>query len=355
MENEKNHTFSRSWELDALRAWANCLIVVHHVGLVEIPLQGGIEHSILYWIVTRLAWPLPTFFLLSGYLLMRFYHPAFYLQKVKGRIRRLMVPFWIWNALYVLIFAGTLLLLPTGLHITGSYDGSIYWFLGKIVGFAYEPANPPFWYIRAVFVYALLIPLLYWVLKSLWGATVLLVLCCMWGWISSKMGYEVGGGLLTVAPAYSIIAYIVGGILGVRNFDLITVSHRYAGIWIAFGVGGYLGEFLLPTWLAEIKFLMIVLQTCFWFGCIKIISRIMAHPSMAVVVESSFFIFAAHFLLRIPIGKLQGTLGKWGCDVPLFTSVRVVLSVLLAFVLCVWGYLLMRRIMPRWVCILLGR
>lgn len=158
---------TRNLNLDALRSFATLMIVVHHV-----PRQG---------VISLFDWTVPVFFALSGYLMFVNYSPDSYARKLKNRISRLVVPFFVWNVIFVSCFLLTKWLMP-GLA-TGADGGHVQngvWIIGKAFGFAYEPGDPPLWYLRTLVGLTLISPLVYVILKRRLGLFACLVFGGFW-------------------------------------------------------------------------------------------------------------------------------------------------------------------------------
>lgn len=151
-------------------------VVLIHVELTGVVIDGNIMvrdgqfpiYDTVYHIITqeiaRLAVPL--FFFISGFLF--FYRTEFsmkaYGQKLKKRVRTLLIPYLFWNAAALMAFVLTQYFMPSltsGTKIPiADYGLSDY-----LNSFWTEPASPQFWFIRDLMVIVLFTPLLYYLLK----------------------------------------------------------------------------------------------------------------------------------------------------------------------------------------------
>lgn len=133
---------------------------------------------ILSNIIARVAVPL--FFLCSGFL---FFYKTIgfsfntYLDKLKKRIRTLLIPFFVWNVLFIIVYS-LFSYLENG-SLFGEGFGVKEWL--KAFGFncSHHPVNYPLWFIGDLMIAALLSPIIYWLTKKL-NIIFPLILGCLW-------------------------------------------------------------------------------------------------------------------------------------------------------------------------------
>lgn len=122
-----------------------CLVVMIHVPIpAERYSSGWLLSEILSYGVCLIA--VPFFFIVSGFFLGRHIgEKGWWLKEVKKRITSLLIPFFIFNFLYWLIFDHNI----EGLSLIG--------LLKVIIGtpFGY-PTLGPLWYVRSLFLYVVL-------------------------------------------------------------------------------------------------------------------------------------------------------------------------------------------------------
>ncbi len=120
-------------------------------------------------IVAALA--VPTFFAISGYLFFKGlgnelgrFSVNNYVQKLKRRSRSLLVPYLLWNCIYLIIFFTGQSFLPgllSGNHLLIK-DYSLLDYLNSFwTGFNGYPICPPLWFVRDLMVMMILSPVLY--------------------------------------------------------------------------------------------------------------------------------------------------------------------------------------------------
>lgn len=122
---------------------------------------------IVHWIsdvVTKSCVPL--FFLISGYLFFKGVGEDFlsvkYPDKLKKRIRTLLIPYLIWNLLYFVYNAAF-----KGLNLTPLSVAGAFFVRPDLLPASYYPAYTPLWFIRELMLLMLLSPLVYYIFVRL--------------------------------------------------------------------------------------------------------------------------------------------------------------------------------------------
>lgn len=106
----------------------------------------------------------PSFFLISGYLFFQKldnYNIGKYKQKIKNRLKTLLVPYIIWNILAYVVFVLTNI--THGIGMNESWGRVSYGSLWNAHGGL--PFNNPLWFVRDLMVLCLLAPLIYFAIK----------------------------------------------------------------------------------------------------------------------------------------------------------------------------------------------
>ena len=134
----------------------------------------------------------PIFFFMSGYLFflrLERWNWTIYNQKVKNRIKTLLIPYFIWNSLAI-VFSAVILCYNNGIlsildFLRDNHYLNLFWScnvsgIGRLneIGLSTSNSFPyliPLWYLRELFVLFLLSPALFFVLRKLkWGG----YFCC---------------------------------------------------------------------------------------------------------------------------------------------------------------------------------
>lgn len=146
----------RSAEIDGLRFGCNLLVPLIHAGQFPVAL-GGIEFGIWSYLGSYFAEAaLPTLFLMSGYLFFVGEGDGRTLVwKLLRRIRRLLVPFLLWNAVFCALY---LLVGHCSPRAAERMDAagvtSVLGFVREVFNFTRPLLYGPLWFLRALFFLA---------------------------------------------------------------------------------------------------------------------------------------------------------------------------------------------------------
>ena len=189
--------------LSELKAICIVLIVFHHALL---PMQNcGWAYRFLD---CSLLWPMPFFFFVSGFLLLRGCDAESCSLKIKRRFTRLLWPYLLWNGMLAAAYLCFSIFAPTLLVDRGANTHSISEILGKVFGFSAIPSVVPFWYIRELLVFVLFLPLLLLLFRTKGLQIMMIAVCVGLGVANSRYGWI--GEISFVAPPYSVLALMIG-------------------------------------------------------------------------------------------------------------------------------------------------
>ena len=141
---------------------------------------------VLSKIVARVA--VPNFLFISGYLFFRnveSFSTRIYCDKLKRRLRSIVLPYLLWNAVVILLYFVGQSLVPqlfSGEHTRVCDYTFVEWLQAfwRVEG-TESPINPPLWYMRNLMVMIVLSPLIYWLLKNrVVGAVFIATMLCLW-------------------------------------------------------------------------------------------------------------------------------------------------------------------------------
>lgn len=95
----------RDGQIDSLRTWCNLMIVLVHV----YPFMYASSHGVEFWVSSFFSMNLalmamPVLFFISGYLMFVNYESKGFLDKMKSRFWRLLVPLVVWNLIAILLY-----------------------------------------------------------------------------------------------------------------------------------------------------------------------------------------------------------------------------------------------------------
>ena len=165
--------------------------------------------------ITRYA--VPMFFMLSGISFFKEYNPKKYLTKIKSRIYTLVIPYLLWNTVWMLW------------EIFGSYS-----FIAKfseanapypltlesiLKGILFYQCNIPFWFIFDIIIFSFAAPFLFLIIKNKYiGITSVVCLS-----ILSLFGIHLPANLFYYPMA--IVFYLIGAIMATIISTMLLRNH----------------------------------------------------------------------------------------------------------------------------------
>lgn len=308
-------------------------------------------------------WAVPTFFVISGYLFFQNiaeFKRSVYIKKIKSRTKTILVPYLLWNILYVifLLFMKFLGVIAHGNNTQGIISflhehcgiDKILWnhqqliqtnMLGSYVA-SYFPINAPLWFLRDLYICMLLAPIINIVCKKLgmWGMVVLFALYNL-QW-------------LIPVPGFSITAFFfsLGAWFGIKQKDLTLFSERYK-------IGAYLAALVLTPLLFIQNLSDIVFPLYKFIGVFALLamfSRISSNKKFHLLEkmsEFSMFVFVGqYFFLDICKGLLTRVLQVNG----LFLKETLLYVFTPIFVISVMGltFIIVQKVCPKTLALTLG-
>lgn len=324
----------------------------------------------------------PLFFMISGFLFFQHYTACrtpgerlgFYKSKLRSRLRTLLVPYAVFNALAV---AGLMTAhMAQGHSLTHSIDtylgdtkwisnfwdihatGSITNILGISKPIAY-PADSPLWFVRDLMVTILMSPAIGLAIRRLkrWWLAVMLALALTGIWIP-----------LAGFGATSCLYFSIGAWFAISATQISRFTSRHSRLILPLAaatlVADIAGDGSAADKYIHIAFILAGMLAVFHLAALSTtqsaVSRLLAkeerHPFAG---QAAFFVFAVHTLPLV----YWGTRPVEWCKQLLWTNshnglictAQYLSIALLAFALCLGAYGLLRLICPRLLTLLLGR
>lgn len=293
----------------------------------------------------------PTFFLISGYLFFKSVNKctcSIYKSKIKRRIPTLLVPYLLWNLLYLLFLLLLQVYAPSLVsnerkrivdYTFGELLNSFWNFGGVYYGM---PILYSFWYIRDLIVMCICSPIIYWAIKKL-GA---LYLCAL--------------SLVFVFNPFSFKATDMDWVKAVFFFSF--------GAWLginkkSFQLPNRLVLLISIIWSFTIIMKVFVVKT-FWSNQILLIVSALVLPilftwytkcykkeSSNSLASSVMFVYGFHLFCIMLFNKY------WNFLLPvngLTASIALLTIPLLTSYFCVFVYYISKKMMPVFVGILTG-
>ena len=240
---------------------------------------GWVIFSVAGTFINKLAFiAVPLFFGISGYLFFQklgTWSWEVWKEKIRSRIRTLLIPFIIFNAICALSLICLSLKAGNGWSLEGAYEGRfpfIGWLWNSVsycqgmknwLGMdmqLYYPLNVPLWFVRDLMVMVALSPVIYWMIRKS-GAVYL-----------GLVGIAYCLGILCCAPGFSTNAlffFSLGGFAAIRGIDPVEWSRKNI-------------KWILPV-----------------FICLWIVASIIVNPGDAQPFENIMFIFGIPVCFRV--------------------------------------------------------
>ena len=319
------------------------MIVYLHTGCAA---RGEIIFQLIQKTITSLCQvAIPWFFFASGFFLSRHIgEECWWSREMIKRIRSLLVPFWIWGMLIFFVYCSIALCI----RVVGyDYHGidALRWIsirgILRVVGLDYAASMPTMWYMRSLFLFVVISPLIHAgriVLVALLGILYVAFSICL-PEISSPWDY-----VFEFLVSLRGIVYF--------SFGIYFYSHRKLFAQPLYGILGVVGVGLLilkltvaTQWrvldVLMVPGLMVVVYHC--------VSR-MRIPTMLATM--SFPIYVMHIIFTYCISALYGVIGVGGEGRTLFVLGIVRFFAVLGSAILVT--LLQRRQFPIFAKILFG-
>lgn len=291
---------TREPSLDFGRCLANYMIVLLHAwgAASQYGTVGSVE--LAGWTMVAsygCNFALSALFVISGYLLFRCYELSVWPRKIVRRVRRLMVPYVCWNVVFVLFYLSVARFFPrVGERVAAFGLDTWRGVLAKIAHPVAVPIDVPVWYLRAVFVFALLSPALWALLRHRVGRWIGLTAVAGWYLLDGVWGVVPG---VPGYPTDALLAFSAGGLLAAGGTSPGTFfKSRW---WLvpavaALALDGWdaaCGEGACPVALS----LRMLMKTPAFFWALERLAGIGLFARAArLLAGSAFFVYAGHFL-----------------------------------------------------------
>lgn len=259
-------------------------------------------------IICRIA--VPCFFIFSGYYFfynIKKFDFSVYKQKIKKRVKSLLIPYLLWNMIQFLISACLVIkstwnsgVFHTLTKLYNDFGGilGIFWngnvsttninFLGLVDGRT-APADMPLWFLRDLIAVSLLSPIIYKIIKIMGGYWVMVLLLVnilhLWPWIP---------GLSIDALCY----FSLGTYLSVEQIDIIKYVQKYQKFIVIIVI------ILFPILIINHKQAPFTLHPLFIISTIALMISLLSSSSkntqrlkddLCKLKPTVFFIYAIHF------------------------------------------------------------
>ncbi len=247
--------------------------------------------------ITRFA--VPMFFLLSGVTFFKGYKSSQYSTKIKSRLFTLVIPYLLWNTIWMLweIFTSHSFIARFS---TGGEPFPLTW-INLLKGIFFYGCHPPFWFIFDLILFSFAAPLVFCIIKNKYvGIGTVIVLS-----VASLFGIHLPMSVFYYPTA--IIFYLIGAIIGYHFFDLAAkkASKPLQIASLVFLVTYILAKNLVPQELCIDNYLLqVIVYTLAAFSLWNVSDMFIERLKPRAIYRRSFAIYAMHLNVSIVILKI---------------------------------------------------
>lgn len=251
----------------------------------------------------------PTFFFMSGYLYfhnVNSFNIQVYLSKEKRRLKSLLLPYILWNLIYILhvVVGRSIKCFITSQpysHVQDFFfeNGGLSLFWDSYGGGS--PIDFPLWFVRDLFIMGLFSPVIYVVINKIGYYSLFIVFFFLFapsfGW-QSVPGFDWSG----------VAFFVLGCTLSICKLDILSVLMRKR--FLIYSLSILLLILTIYNW-GSITFWGALTTPSYTFigcfglflACHEVINRYQASLPK-ILTDSVFFIFASHMLVKFYCGSL---------------------------------------------------
>lgn len=269
--------------LNAAKFPLSLFVVFIHTDLSVYKTPADISLAFLFSnILGRIA--VPAFLIISGYLYFsniknKALSFDIWKKKVKKRLFSLVIPYIIWNIIYVL-YSWT--------RTNGNYNFNLYKiFIGELLADkVLYPANGPLWFLRDLFIISALSPIIWYIIKKIpnnVGALLFLILSLIPSNFIMQNLYD------------STVYFSIGSFFAYNNYDIFQITRKHRTFCIIACVVSIIGS---CVHISPFDFWGRLLILC-RIPCIISIIGLCPHNIKNIsLLNLSMFIFLSHYMIR---------------------------------------------------------
>lgn len=307
---------------------------------------GEIQRFLFYLIQAAV----PMFFMISGYLFYRTFKPENTKEKLLSRVRTLVIPYFLWNAIYTVF-----IVVLYKLNFIKNVDIEWNW---KILIQTINSDFSPLWFLKYLIVFSLIAPAMYYLLKNKYigGGVVALTVTLNIVFIACgviKAPLYVNSNSFAMLN-YQYVYYVVGAYSALHLKGIIEQPHNNKTVIGIFGVS----VLCLLYWMPFFKNSVLIGHTFRLFFVIFLwfAFDLLRDVEIKPFLKTSFFIYCSHLMI---VQCIQGVIGitltkvfETGSIIYLFEWVFIPIVTVL-IVLC--GAQILKRYTPAAWKVLTGR
>ena len=290
----------------------------------------------------------PGFFFISGFLF--FLSKKTYSQKLKTRLHTLLIPYLIWNSLFLALYVTAFVIgYPQDINGKNISDFTIidylrlFWDRGSYDNGNFVPLLCPLWYIRNLLIMSLLSPIIYYIIR--YTREVFLIVIAIW-WLMSYHNAFIPQTILF----FSLGAYFsIFDINPLKNFH--EQKNLFLTLFVIFALGDILSHVLLAT---PINLLLHRFSLIFNIPALFLLADFAVRHGLSnkILSNAAFIVFCVHYPIVVPLRKTCISTFRDASD-----SIHILLyfvCIIIATVLSIGFYLLLNRYFPKVKNILSG-
>jgi peptidoglycan/LPS O-acetylase OafA/YrhL len=166
--------------------------------------------------IARIAVPL--FFAISGFLFFRNFGNKYemYINKVKSRTKTLLVPYLLYSFICILYYYIMHSIPLTAQYFQSSKPLPDYSFIEFLQAWLLNPIPGQLWFIRDLFIFVILSPIFYYVIKKL-GFVAVVIIGLLWLFTGTK---DLAGDTLFAKNIEGVLFFALGGYFTITKSDL---------------------------------------------------------------------------------------------------------------------------------------
>ena len=258
-----------------------------------------VNHKVSYFFscsITRFA--VPMFFIMSGISFFKDYNNKKYLTKLKTRLFTLVIPYLIWNTIWMLWEIFTSYSFLSKLSTSEPYPLTI---TGILKGIFFYSCNAPFWFVLDLIIFSFAAPLVFLIVKNKYvgilSVVVLSVVSLFGIYLPIKVFYY----------PMAIVFYLIGAIIGYHFFDFTfrKSSKAMQTISLVFLAAYILVKNIVPQNLRIDNYLtQTIVYTLAAFSLWNIIDLFIERIKPRAIYRRSFAIYAMHLNIGIIMLKI---------------------------------------------------
>lgn len=306
-----------------------------------------VNHKVSYFFsdsLTRFA--VPMFFMISGITFFKDYNNKKYITKIKSRIFTLVIPYLLWNTIWMLweIFTSYSFLA----RFSTSSEPYQLTLVNMLKGIFFYGCNNPFWFVFDLIVFSFASPIVFLIIKNKYAGIISVI------GISVLSLFDIYLPMNVFYYPMAIVFYMTGAIVGYHFFDFAskksTKSMQIASF--IFLAAYILAKNIIPQEIHINNYLMqTVVYTLASFSLWNVTDNFIEKIKPRAIYRRSFAIYAMHLPVAIVILKILSFCtpeSEW-LEIPKFVFMIVATLAIINFV-CAF----LEKFAPKIYAILMG-